>query len=93
MFKEWLKWFVSIWFYLYAVIILVAGVGLTIETINTVHAPDLVQRWEMVAGSLTLGFVLWILAKKLKRSSKFKPNWQNLFTMLGSVRVFWFIRF
>ena len=93
MFKEWLKWFVAMWLYLYAFIILVAGAGLTIETVNTVHAPDLVQQWKMVAGSLALGFVLWILAKKLKQSSKFKPNLQNLLAMLGSVRVIWFIRF
>ncbi len=93
MFKDFAKWFVGVVLYLHSFIILFGAVALFFETINTAHASDLMQRYEMVAGCLALGVVLWVVARKLKRSSKFKPNWHNLFVMLGSVRVFWFIRF
>ena len=93
MFKEFVKWFFGVVIYLNSFIILFGAVALFFETINTVHANDLTQRYEMVAGCLALGVVLWAVARKLKKSSKFKPDWQSLIAMLGSVRVFWFIRF
>ncbi|WP_428147066.1 hypothetical protein [Delftia acidovorans] len=93
MFKDFVKWFFGVVIYLYSFLFLFGAIGLFIETINLVHANDLTQRYEMVAGCLALGVVLWAVARKLKRSSNFKPNWHNLFAMLGSVRVFWFIRF
>ncbi|MDG9967515.1 hypothetical protein N7638_05685 [Achromobacter mucicolens] len=93
MFKDFVKWFFGVVIYLYSFLFLFGAIGLFIETINLAHANDLMQRYEMVAGCLVLGVVLWVLARKLKKSSKFKPDWQSLIAMLGSVRVFWFIRF
>jgi multisubunit Na+/H+ antiporter MnhG subunit len=93
MIKDFAKWFFGVVMQLHSFIILFGAVALLFETINLAHANDLMQRYEMVAGCLVLGVVLWVLARKLKKSSKFKPDWQSLIAMLGSVRVFWFIRF
>ncbi|HHR0797902.1 TPA: hypothetical protein ACS26F_003169 [Serratia marcescens] len=93
MLKDFAKWFFGVVMQLHAFIILFGAVALFFETINLTRSNDLMQRYEMVAGCLVLGVVLWVLARKLKKSSKFKPDWQSLIAMLGSVRVFWFIRF